>query len=64
MILQAHEYEQRQDVVLSGFFTSTEGRFRTDIGKAWAQEVVKRRQSRLDSSGDPKATHENTLEAT
>lgn len=52
MILQAHEYEERQDVQLTEFFTSTEGRFRTDIGKAWAQEVLKRRQKRLDNPSD------------
>lgn len=46
MILQANEYEERQDIKLTEFFTSTEGKFRTDLGKSWAHEVLKRRNSR------------------
>ncbi|GMH38385.1 hypothetical protein BSKO_06269 [Bryopsis sp. KO-2023] len=43
MVLQAHEYESDQGKDLSKFFKSTEGRFQTDTGKAWAAEVVSRR---------------------
>lgn len=32
MILQAHEYEEEQDVDLSEFFDSTKGLFRTETG--------------------------------
>ncbi|XP_024402120.1 5'-deoxynucleotidase hdd1 [Physcomitrium patens] len=43
MILQAVEYEKEQDKVLDDFFQSTKGKFQTDLGKAWAAEIVKRR---------------------
>lgn len=44
MILQALEYEQAQKISLQEFFDSTAGKWRTDIGKAWAEEILKRRQ--------------------
>jgi putative hydrolase of HD superfamily len=46
MILQAQEYEVEgsHDESLDQFFTSTEGKWRTDIGKAWAAEIVSRRK--------------------
>eukprot|EP00882_Tetradesmus_deserticola_P015642 GHRQ01016667.1.p2 GENE.GHRQ01016667.1~~GHRQ01016667.1.p2 ORF type:complete len:250 (+),score=95.53 GHRQ01016667.1:562-1311(+) len=44
MIMQAHEYEQSQGLGLQQFFDSTRGRFRTDTGRAWAEELVLRRQ--------------------
>ena len=53
MILQASEYEQEQGVGLQDFFDSTHGRFKTNTGKAWAEEVVQRRaqQQQLHSTG-------------
>eukprot|EP00249_Psilotum_nudum_P004422 c17947_g1_i1 orf=116-949(+) len=49
MILQALEYETAQNKVLDDFFESTTGKIQTDIGKAWAAEVVTRRRKRLES---------------
>ncbi|KAG0600064.1 hypothetical protein M758_11G004500 [Ceratodon purpureus] len=43
MILQAVEYESEQNKVLDDFFRSTEGKFQTDLGKAWADEIRNRR---------------------
>ena len=48
MILQAHEYESAQrDLNLQEFFDSTEGKFKTQLGRSLAEEVIKRRQARL-----------------
>ena len=44
MILQAHEYELSQGIALPSFFESTEGKFKTDLGKALAAEISLRRQ--------------------
>ncbi|XP_019432423.1 PREDICTED: HD domain-containing protein 2-like [Lupinus angustifolius] len=44
MILQALEYEDEQGKDLNEFFQSTAGKFQTDIGKAWASEIVSRRR--------------------
>lgn len=44
MILQALEYESEQGKDLDEFFQSTAGKFQTEIGKAWASEIVSRRQ--------------------
>ena len=46
MILQASEYEAAQGLDLKEFFTSTAGKFKTDIGKAWAAEIVARREAK------------------
>jgi putative hydrolase of HD superfamily len=43
MILQAAEYERAQGVALQEFFDSTAGKWRTETGRAWAAEVVRRR---------------------
>lgn len=45
MILQAQEYEVEGNHVqsLDGFFDSTAGKLRTDIGREWAAEIVARR---------------------
>lgn len=43
MILQAHEYEQSQGKQLDEFFASTDGKWRTELGKQWAAEIVSRR---------------------
>ena len=45
MILQAQEYEAEgsHEKSLDQFFTSTEGKWRTEIGRAWAKEIVSRR---------------------
>jgi len=46
MILQAQEYEEEgsHEKSLDQFFTSTEGKWKTDIGRAWAEEIVSRRK--------------------
>ncbi|KAJ4833121.1 hypothetical protein Tsubulata_006224 [Turnera subulata] len=44
MILQALEYENEQDRDLEEFFQSTAGKFQTEVGKAWAFEIVSRRR--------------------
>lgn len=44
MILQAHEYESTQEMTLQEFFDSTAGKWRTDLGKSWAEEIYKRRE--------------------
>ena len=46
MILQASEYEAAQGLDLKEFFASTAGKFKTDIGKAWAAEIVARREAK------------------
>ncbi|KAH9623389.1 hypothetical protein KSS87_021930 [Heliosperma pusillum] len=43
MILQALEYEKEQGKNLEEFFASTAGKFQTEMGKAWASEIVSRR---------------------
>ncbi|XP_048427619.1 5'-deoxynucleotidase HDDC2-like [Pyrus x bretschneideri] len=50
MILQALEYEMEHGKVLDEFFISTAGKFRTDLGKSWAAEIIARRNSRLGKS--------------
>ena len=51
MILQAQEYEAEgsNGQSLDEFFTSTEGKWRTEIGKAWAEEIVSRRKKPTDA---------------
>ncbi|KAJ6829005.1 HD domain-containing protein 2-like [Iris pallida] len=44
LILQALEYENEQGIDLDEFFQSTAGKFTTDVGKAWAAEIVSRRR--------------------
>ena len=44
MIMQAHEYEESQGKQLDEFFTSTDGKWRTELGKQWAAEIVSRRK--------------------
>jgi putative hydrolase of HD superfamily len=50
MILQAQEYEAEgsSEKSLDQFFTSTEGKWRTEIGRAWAEEIVSRRKKSED----------------
>ena len=50
MILQAQEYEQEQELDLQDFFDSTQGRFSTPLGQAWAKEIIKRRAGRTDKT--------------
>ncbi|CAN6482496.1 unnamed protein product [Victoria cruziana] len=50
MILQALEYETEQGRNLEEFFESTAGKFQTDVGKAWAAEIVSRRQRKVGSA--------------
>ena len=52
MILQAHEYEGSQGKQLDEFFDSTEGKWRTELGRQWAAEIVKRRKGAV-SQPDP-----------
>ncbi|XP_022153358.1 HD domain-containing protein 2 [Momordica charantia] len=44
MILQALEYENEQGKDLDEFFQSTAGKFQTELGRAWASEIVSRRR--------------------
>lgn len=48
MTLQALEYEQdgKNKKSLDGFFDSTRDKWRTEIGKAWGEEIEARRQQR------------------
>jgi putative hydrolase of HD superfamily len=46
MILQASEYEGAQGMSLQEFFDSTAGKWRTELGRAWAEEVYRRRAAR------------------
>lgn len=48
MILQALEYETTQGKGLDDFYESTAGKFQTDLGKAWAAEIIMRRKLRID----------------
>mmetsp|Transcript_22481 Transcript_22481/g.66948 ORF Transcript_22481/g.66948 Transcript_22481/m.66948 type:complete len:126 (-) Transcript_22481:222-599(-) len=44
MIVQAYEYERSQDGMhLQEFFDSTAGKFKTPLGRAWAEELIQRR---------------------
>ena len=45
MILQAREYEEEQGKDLSEFFDSTRGKFKTELGSQWANEIAERRPS-------------------
>jgi putative hydrolase of HD superfamily len=47
MILQAFEYERMQGLDLQEFFDSTEGKFKTELGRSWAAEVVARRSEEV-----------------
>ncbi|XP_057431913.1 uncharacterized protein LOC130724652 [Lotus japonicus] len=55
MILQALEYEHEQGKDLDEFFQSTAGKFQTEIGKAWASEIVSRRK-KTNGSSHPHST--------
>jgi putative hydrolases of HD superfamily len=43
MILQAQEYEEQQKINLQEFFDSTNGKFKSPIAQAWAEEIIRRR---------------------
>eukprot|EP00892_Ulva_mutabilis_P010195 jgi/Ulvmu1/7548/UM037_0092.1 len=43
MIMQAYEYEVDQPLDLQEFFDSTAGKWRTALGRALAEEIVRRR---------------------
>jgi putative hydrolases of HD superfamily len=43
MILQAQEYEEQQNINLQEFFDSTAGKFKSTLGQAWAEEIIRRR---------------------
>nr|CCA21664.1 PREDICTED: hypothetical protein isoform 1 [Albugo laibachii Nc14] len=43
MLLQAHEYEKEHNTNLDDFFTSTNGRFRTDLIRSWVEQLEKER---------------------
>ncbi len=67
MILQAHEYEGAQGKVLQEFFDSTAGKWRTDLGQSWAEEIYARRSQRQQQqqqaagSGDGAAAAESNV---
>lgn len=46
MIMQANEYEGAQGSALQEFFDSTAGKWRTELGRSWAEEVYRRRAER------------------
>jgi putative hydrolase of HD superfamily len=52
MILQALEYEAEGDHLrsLDGFFDGTEGKWKTEVGRAWAEEIVSRRRRRRNDN--------------
>ena len=54
MILQAQEYEAEgsHKESLDEFFTSTEGKWRTEIGKSYAAEIISRRKKKHKSNDD------------
>ncbi|KAL7464934.1 hypothetical protein ACHAXS_005267 [Conticribra weissflogii] len=56
MILQAMEYENDgcHEESLDGFFESTKGKWRTELGFRWAEEIVSRRK--MGKKGDVNAT--------
>lgn len=44
MILQAQEYEEQQGINLQEFFDSTDGKLKTGLAQAWANEILRRRK--------------------
>ncbi len=44
MIVQAFEYERDQGVYLQEFFDSTHGKWRTSLGRDWAEALYKERE--------------------
>ena len=50
MILQAHEYEGAQAMTLQEFFDSTAGKWRTELGRSWAEEIYRRRQQAAEQA--------------
>ena len=53
MIMQASEYEGAQGSrELQEFFDSTAGKWRTELGRSWAEEVCRRRAARQAAAGD------------
>ncbi len=52
--LQAHEYERDQPGMRLGeFFDSVRGKWKTETGRQWADEIAKRRAGR--QAGDPQS---------
>ncbi|XP_038891100.1 5'-deoxynucleotidase HDDC2 [Benincasa hispida] len=54
MILQALEYENEQGKDLDEFFQSTAGKFQTELGRAWASEIVSRRRRDVNDGATTK----------
>lgn len=54
MTLQALEYEQdgKNGKTLDGFFDSTRGKWRTQIGEAWGEEIESRRPTKRKTQGN------------
>ena len=50
MILQAHEYETGQSMTLQEFYDSTAGKWRTELGRSWAEEIYRRREAARSST--------------
>eukprot|EP00742_Colponemidia_sp_Colp-10_P010613 GILJ01011673.1.p1 GENE.GILJ01011673.1~~GILJ01011673.1.p1 ORF type:complete len:182 (-),score=24.07 GILJ01011673.1:384-929(-) len=46
MVAQAFEYEKAHSIHLQRFFTSTEGKFHTDLVKGWVNALYEQRASR------------------
>ena len=55
MILQAHEYESAQGMRLQEFFNSTHGKWRTELGRRWAEEVCRRREAQQAAEAKPQS---------
>lgn len=57
MILQASEYEAAQGKQLQEFFDSTAGKWRTELGRSWAEEVYRRRAAAAAPAADGEKHH-------
>ena len=50
MIVQADEYEREQGLVLQDFFDSTKGKFKNKVVKGWVEELVTKREERMNAN--------------
>ncbi|KAH7293338.1 hypothetical protein KP509_28G021400 [Ceratopteris richardii] len=50
MILQALEYETMHGKELNDFYESTAGKFQTELGRAWAAEILRRKKLRTNTT--------------
>ena len=65
MILQALEYETdgENEESLDGFFDSTRGKWRTQIGAAWGEEIERRRKNQHKKQKIESTNDDNNTEA-